>query len=79
MASLGSRAKVAVSFLGKIKTTLQIAALSLLLYKYPVLQVPVYEIGIAALYVAAAITIWSMVDYLMAAFVAAGEASKKAP
>ena len=77
MANVGSRAKVAVSYLGKIKTTLQIAALSLLLYKYPVLQLPVYEIGIAALYVAAAITIWSMVDYLMAAFDAAGEVSSK--
>ena len=79
MASVGSRAKVAVSYLGKIKTTLQIGALSLLLYKYPVAQLPVYEIGVAALYIAAAITIWSMVDYLMAAFVTADKVSTKEP
>jgi len=73
MASLGSRAKVAVSYLGKVKTTMQITALALLLYKYPLFTLPVYEIGIVALYVAAAITIWSMVDYLMAAVAAANE------
>ena len=73
MASLGSRAKVAVSYLGKVKTTLQITALALLLYKYPLFTLPVYEIGIVALYIAAAITIWSMVDYLLAALAAAAE------
>jgi len=77
MASLGSRAKVAVSYLGKLKTTLQITALALLLYKYPLFELPVYEIGIVALYVAAAITIWSMVDYLMAALAAAKEVALK--
>ncbi len=78
MASLGSRAKVAVSYLGKLKTTLQITALALLLFKYPLFTLPVYEIGIVALYIAAAITIWSMVDYLMAALAAAKEVALKA-
>lgn len=68
MANLGSRAKVAVSYLGKVKTTMQITALAMLLYKHDLFGLPIYQIGIVALYVAAALTIWSMVDYLMAAF-----------
>jgi len=68
MASVGSRAKVAVSYLGKLKTTLQITALAMLLYKVDLFGLPTYNIGVVALYIAAALTIWSMVDYLMAAF-----------
>jgi len=68
MASIGSRAKVAVSYLGKLKTTMQITALAMLLYKVDLFGVPVYNIGVVALYIAAALTIWSMVDYLVAAF-----------
>jgi len=68
MAGVGARAKVAVSYLGKLKTTLQITALALLLYQHDLFGLPIYNIGIAALYVAAALTIWSMVDYLVAAF-----------
>lgn len=68
MASVGSRAKVAVSYLGKVKTTLQITALAMLLYKVDLFGLPIYDIGIVALYIAAALTIWSMVDYLLAAF-----------
>ncbi len=68
MASVGSRAKVAVSYLGKLKTTLQITALAMLLYKVDLFGLPIYNIGIVALYIAAALTIWSMADYLMAAF-----------
>jgi len=68
MANVGSRAKVAVSYLGKLKTTLQITALAMLLYKVDLFGLPIYNIGIVALYIAAALTIWSMADYLMAAF-----------
>lgn len=68
MANLGSRARVAVSYLGKVKTTMQITALAMLLYKYDLFGLPIYNVGIVALYIAAALTIWSMVDYLMAAF-----------
>ena len=68
MASVGSRAKVAVSYLGKLKTTLQITALAMLLYKVDLFGLPIYNIGIVALYIAAALTIWSMADYLLAAF-----------
>ncbi len=68
MASVGARGKVAVSYLGKVKTTLQITALAMLLHKINLIGLPVYNIGIVALYIAAALTLWSMVDYLVAAF-----------
>ena len=68
MAGLGSRAKVAVSYLGKVKTTMQITALAMLLHKIDLFGLPIYALGIGALYIAAVLTIWSMVDYLMAAF-----------
>lgn len=68
MASLGSRAKVAVSYLGKVKTTMQITALAMLLFKLDLFGLPIYNLGICALYIATAITIWSMVDYLSVAF-----------
>jgi len=68
MASIGSRAKVAVSYLGKLKTTMQITALAMLLHKVDLFGLPIYSMGVLFLYAAAALTIWSMVDYLMAAF-----------
>ena len=76
MASVGTRAKVAVSYLGKVKTTMQITALAMLLHKIDLLGLPIYNMGIGALYIAAALTIWSMVDYLMAAFNGAKVQSK---
>ncbi len=68
MASVGSRAKVAVSYLGKIKTTAQITALAMLLFRDNLFGLPIYDIGMVCLYLAAVLTIWSMVDYLVAAF-----------
>ena len=69
MAEMGQRGKVAVSWWGKWKTTLQIIALGLLLYMHDIAGFPTYRIGMVALYAAAALTIWSMVGYLRAAFV----------
>jgi len=68
MAQVGQRSKVAVSHIGKIKTTAQLLALLLLIYEQPLLGLPVFEIGIASLYIAALLTVWSMVSYLKAAF-----------
>lgn len=68
MAELGKRAQVAVSMMGKIKTTAQIAALLLLLYWEPLWGIPIAQIGYVALYVAAALTLWSMFVYLRAAW-----------
>jgi CDP-diacylglycerol--glycerol-3-phosphate 3-phosphatidyltransferase len=66
MAELGKRASVAVSMIGKIKTTLQMLAIFLLLGTTPGSQESYY--GIATLYAAALLTIWSMVMYLKAAW-----------
>ena len=68
MASVGQRAKVAVGWVGKVKTTAQIIALGMLLYLHDFLGLPIHQIGMVALYVATILTIWSMIDYMMAAF-----------
>jgi CDP-diacylglycerol---glycerol-3-phosphate 3-phosphatidyltransferase len=68
MAEVGQRGKVAVSYLGKVKTTTQIIALLLLLFQQPLFGLPIYTLGMIMLYVAAALTLWSMIDYLRVAF-----------
>lgn len=68
MAELGARAKVAVSVVGKFKTTLQMIAILLLIYREPLLGLPVFEIGFLLLYIAAILTLWSMFVYLKAAW-----------
>jgi len=65
MAELGQRASVAVSFIGKIKTSLQMLALVVLLMDQP--QWYWMKIGYTALAGAAALTLWSMMIYLRAA------------
>jgi CDP-diacylglycerol--glycerol-3-phosphate 3-phosphatidyltransferase len=67
MAEIGERTQVAVSFIGKIKTTAQMIALLLLLYRQPLWGFPTNEVGVLLLYVAAILTLWSMVMYLKAA------------
>jgi CDP-diacylglycerol--glycerol-3-phosphate 3-phosphatidyltransferase len=68
MAELGMRATVAVSMVGKVKTAAQMAAITLLLWKAELFGLPVYEIGLILLYIAAALTLWSMFAYLRAAW-----------
>jgi len=68
MALLGSQKTVAVSMIGKIKTTAQMIAIVLLLYREPLGVFPTLEIGIGLLLVAAVLTLWSMVHYLAAAW-----------
>jgi len=68
MAELGQRKKVAVSQLGKYKTILQIVGLSMLLYRWDILGLPVYAFGLALTVVASAFTLLSMVVYLRAAW-----------
>lgn len=67
MAELGARAQVAVSKLGKWKTTAQMAALVLLLGNPPAISFWVVT-GYLLLIVAAALTLWSMCQYLLAAW-----------
>lgn len=66
MAELGARAQVAVSMVGKFKTTVQMVAIILLILVAP--EYPIYGFGMFLLYLAAALTLWSMVLYLRAAW-----------
>jgi len=68
MAELGARAQVAVSVIGKIKTTVQMVAIVFLILREDVWGLPVYMIGYVLIYLAAILTLWSMVVYLRAAW-----------
>jgi len=68
MAEIGQRAKVKVSQLGKWKTTAQMTAIGLLLYRDELFGLPINVMGYWLLYLSAVLTLWSMVNYLVAAF-----------
>lgn len=68
MAELGKRASVAVSIAGKVKTILQIVAISMLLFRGPIASISMLDVGEILLYVAAGLTLWSMLVYLYAAW-----------
>jgi len=68
MAELGERTQVAVSVIGKIKTSSQMVAIILLLYREPIGELPTAEIGFVLLYIAAVLTLWSMWIHLKAAW-----------
>ncbi len=74
MAELGQRASIAVSYIGKIKTTLQMVAIIVLLMDIKALNL----IGFIALGGAAFLTLWSMILYLRVAspFLLADSAKK---
>lgn len=67
MAEQGEGSKVAVSFIGKIKTVGQMVALGFLIYKNDLFGLPIYLFGIILLVFAAFLTIISMFTYLYAA------------
>lgn len=68
MAELGKRTSIAVSHLGKVKTTVQMIAVTILLYCTPRTNAFIAITGYVLLYVAAVLTIWSMILYLKAAW-----------
>jgi CDP-diacylglycerol--glycerol-3-phosphate 3-phosphatidyltransferase len=69
MAELGQRASVAVSGIGKVKTTLQMVAITVLLVFDRDGSFPVFnQVALGLLYGAALLTLWSMVIYLRAAW-----------
>ncbi len=68
MAEIGQKTKVKVSVIGKWKTTAQMLAIGFLLYREDVFGLPVNQIGHWLLYISAILTLWSMVNYLSAAF-----------
>lgn len=69
MAGIGKSKNVAVSFIGKLKTTAQMAAILLLLYHDPVGRVfDSHVAGTILIYIAAVLTLWSMGYYLKKAW-----------
>jgi CDP-diacylglycerol--glycerol-3-phosphate 3-phosphatidyltransferase len=68
MAELGKRASVVVSNLGKVKTTVQMLALIVLIYCDTSTSAFIVVIGYILLWIAAVLTLWSMVIYLKAAW-----------
>ena len=68
MAELGRRRSVAVSFLGKIKTTCQMLALIMLLAVNLTTPFWIADLGTVLLYIAAVLTLWSMCVYIKLAW-----------
>ncbi len=71
MAEIGQRMRVGVALLGKIKTIVQMVAISVLLFQHPshpLVEFPLYALGQWLLIAAAALTLWSAVAYLQAAW-----------
>lgn len=66
MAELGKRTSVAVSYVGKLKTTLQMIAIIILLLGVP--GSVIAKLGLVCLFFAAILTLWSMFIYLKAAW-----------
>ncbi len=73
MAEIGQHAKVSVALVGKIKTAVQMVALSFLLYRDPLWGLPIFLIGEWLLAAAALLTLWSGFEYLRAAWPALRE------
>ena len=68
MAQIGASRSVAVHMLGKLKTTVQMVAIPFLLYNGQLFGViDTHLFGTVLIYVAAVLTIWSMVYYLQKA------------
>ena len=68
MAKIGASKSVAVSMLGKIKTTAQMMAIPLLLYHVPLGGIDTREAGNWLIWLAALLTLWSMGYYLRMAW-----------
>jgi CDP-diacylglycerol--glycerol-3-phosphate 3-phosphatidyltransferase/cardiolipin synthase len=73
MATIGERSNVAVSRGGKVKTTLQMIGIGLMVYRNETFGIDLYFVGFALLLVAAVMTLWSMVVYLRAAWPSFGD------
>jgi len=69
MAQIGASRSVAVNSLGKVKTVVQMIAIPVLLFHDPVFgRFEVRTLGLVLLYVAAALTIYSMLLYIRLAW-----------
>jgi CDP-diacylglycerol--glycerol-3-phosphate 3-phosphatidyltransferase len=68
MSEIGERARVKVSWVGKLKTIFQMTAIGFLLYNDDLLFIPTALVGQLLLYLAAVLTLWSMWRYLESAW-----------
>lgn len=68
MAEMGKRTSVAVSFIAKVKTGFQMAAIIFLLAYKPGYSVFIKATGYFLLYFSALLTLWSMIIYLKIAW-----------
>ncbi len=68
MAKIGASKSVAVSMLGKVKTTAQMIAIPLLLYHVALFGLDTQKIGNWLIWIAALLTLWSMGYYLRMAW-----------
>jgi CDP-diacylglycerol--glycerol-3-phosphate 3-phosphatidyltransferase/cardiolipin synthase len=64
MAIIGESRGVAVSYLGKLKTGVQMIAIILLFLFEPIYAIPTYILGTVLVYIAVVLTIWSMFYYI---------------
>lgn len=79
MSEIGESARVTVSWVGKWKTGFQMTAIGFLLYHENMGWIPIALIGEILLYTAAALTLWSMWNYLRAAWPAISDARHHEP
>jgi len=68
MSMIGKRAGVAVTLIAKFKTMIQMIALVLLVWYHPNSFTWLLFVGPVLLYIAAALTLWSMIIYLKIAW-----------
>lgn len=68
MANIGAAKSVAVSLVGKLKTIAQMTAIPMLLWHAPLGPLDIVWLGTLSLWIAALLTLWSMVYYLRKAW-----------
>ncbi len=68
MAKVGESKSTAVSMLGKVKTTFQMLAIMFLLYQERLFGVDTAWVGAWLIYIAAILTLWSMIYYMLLAW-----------
>ncbi len=76
MAKIGAARSMAVSLLGKIKTTAQMVAIPLLLYQDAIAGISMLWLGNWLILIAAVLTLWSMAYYLKKVWPIISERSK---
>jgi CDP-diacylglycerol--glycerol-3-phosphate 3-phosphatidyltransferase len=64
MAEIGKRTSMAVTYVSKVKTAIQMVAVILLVWYIPSQHVAVLYCGVALLWLAALLTVWTMIVYL---------------